>query len=103
MDLEPVDALKAAGIPEDRARVFMDSLRRDLDKRYGISGGQVVTRGEFAEAIAGLKVSIAEVKTTIAEVRTEISDSKAELIKWFLGSMIAMTAVVLTAIRFAGR
>jgi len=99
MDLEPIDALKAAGIPEDKARVFMDSLHRDLDNRYRMPAEQLVTRGEFADAISGVKVSIADVRTEIAAVRTEIANTKAELIKWFLGSMMAMTAVIIAAVR----
>ncbi|MBV8209658.1 MAG: hypothetical protein JO133_06295 [Burkholderiaceae bacterium] len=105
--MEPIDALKAAGIPEDKARVFMDSLHRDLDNRYRIPVERLVTRGEFAEAVSGVKVSIAEVRTEVAEVRTEIAavrteiaDTKAELIKWFLASMMAMTAVIIAASRF---
>ncbi len=110
MDLKPVDALKAAGVPEDKARAFMDSLHRDLDRRYGMLPGHVVTRGEFAEEIGAVKVSIAqleakamtaiaEVKTALAEVRTLMAETKADLTRWLLGSMIAMTAVILTAIR----
>jgi hypothetical protein len=122
-DLEPVEALKAAGVPEDKARVFMESLHRDLDKRYGIPAAQFVTRSDFAEAVGGIRVAIAqldtkiaqldakamtaiaelktELKTEIAGVRTTIADARADLTKWFLGSMVAMTAVILTAIRLA--
>jgi len=117
MDLKPVDALQAAGVPEDKARAFMDSLHRDLDQRYGMPAAQFVTRGDFAEAIGGIGVSIAqldtkiaqldakamtalaEVKTAIAEVKTAIADTKSDLTRWLLGSMIAMTAVILTAVR----
>jgi hypothetical protein len=110
MDLKPVDALKAAGVPEDKARAFMDSLHRDLDQRYGMPTAQFVTRSDFAEAISGVKVSIAQLDTKIAqldakamtalaEVKTAIADTKSDLTRWLLGSMIAMTAVILTAVR----
>ena len=36
MDLEVVDALKAAGVPDDKARAVVASLHREIDQRYAV-------------------------------------------------------------------
>ena len=122
MDLEVVDALKAAGVPDDKARAVVISLHREIDQRYALHAGQLATRGDLAEVKAELKGDLAEVKRDLAEVKAELkrdvadvrlemtrlhadsiaaatrletrlAETKAELIRWSVGSFIAMAGV----------
>jgi len=99
MDLEVVDALKAAGVPDDKARAVVASLHREIDQRYALHAAQLATRGDLADAIGGVKVLIAQVETNVARVETKLAETRVELIKWFLGSMIAMTGIILASVR----
>ena len=107
MDLEVVDALKAAGVPDDKARAVVASLHREIDQRYALHAAQLVTRSDFADGIGGVKLSIAQIETRLEtklaqlEVKTvtAIAETRVELIKWFLGSMIAMTGIILASVR----
>src|ERR1700739_3497306 len=99
MDLEVVDALKAAGVPDDKARAVVASLHREIDQRYALHAAQLVTRSDLADGIGGVKLLIAQVETNLARVETRLAETRVELIKWFLGSMIAMTGIILASVR----
>jgi hypothetical protein len=121
MDLEVVDALKAAGVPDDKARAVVDSLHREIDQRYALHAAQLATRGDLVEAVGSVKLemtrlnadsvaAIAKLETrvieTIAGTRVDLVQSiaatKVELVKWFLGSFIAMGGVVTAVFRLMG-
>ena len=104
MDLEIVDALRAVGVPDDKARAVVVSLHREIDQRYALHATQLVTRGDLVEAVARLEtkmaettgrldMKLAETKAEVSRTRAEVIDTKAELIKWFVGSVIAMAGV----------
>ena len=104
MDLEVVDALKAAGVPDDKARAVVISLHREIDQRYALHASQLATRGDLTEMKAELKRDLAEVKAElkrdVADVRLDmtrleakLSETKAELIRWSVGSFVAMAGV----------
>jgi hypothetical protein len=94
MDLEVVDALKAAGVPDDKARAVVASLHREIDQRYALHAAQLVTRGDLVDGLAGVKLAIAQLETKTV---TLIAETRVDLIQWFLGSMIAMTGIMLAA------
>jgi DNA anti-recombination protein RmuC len=76
MDLEVVDALKAAGVPDDKARAVVVSLHREIDQRYAAHAGQLATRGDLVETRAALAHDLAEVK---AELKRDLVDVRVEL------------------------
>ena len=93
MDLEVVDALKSAGVPEDKARAVVVSLHREIDTRYGLHAAQLATRGDLVEVKAELKRDVAEVRIEVVRLHGELAETKAELIRWSVGSFIAMAGV----------
>jgi hypothetical protein len=114
VDLEVVDALKAAGVPDDKARAVVASLRREIDQRYTLHAAHLVTRGDLVEAIGSAKLelvqSIASVKLEMARLHAEaiaasarletrMAETKTELIRWFLASFVAMAGVVTAVFR----
>lgn len=88
MELEFFDALRSAGVPDDKARKAAESLTSEIknviDKRYSVHAAQLVTRGDLAE--------------TKADIRVDLANFKAEIIKWVAGMFVAQTAFILTAI-----
>jgi hypothetical protein len=95
MDLEIVDALRAAGVPDDKARAVVVSLHREIDQRFTLHAGQLATRGDLAE----VKV---ELMSATARLETKLAETKAELIRWTVGSFIAMAGVVTAMVRLTG-
>jgi hypothetical protein len=122
MDLEVVDALKAAGVPDDKARAVVVSLHREIDQRYALHAAQLATRGDLTEVKLELNEVKLELKRDVAEVKlelkrdvadvriemarlhaesmaatarleTKLAETKAELIRWSVGSFIAMAGV----------
>ena len=63
MDLEVVDALKAAGVPDDKARAVVASLHREIDQRYVLHAAQLATRADLAEGAARLEPRLGEMAT----------------------------------------
>ncbi len=117
MDLEVVDALKAAGVPDEKARAVVVSLHREIDQRYALHAGRLATRADLVETKAELKQDLAVLKHDLAEVKaelksdvagvrleigrleTKLAETKSELIRWSVGSFVAMSGVVVAAFR----
>jgi hypothetical protein len=74
-----VDRLTKAGIDESQARAFSDALEEALRE-------SVATKTDIIQ----LQHAIAE---DIADVRLDMSKLEARLIRWNVGTIIAMTAV----------
>jgi hypothetical protein len=118
MDLEVVDALRAVGVPDEKARAVVVSLHREIDQRFALHTGQLATRGDLAEVKVELKRDVAEVRVEMTRLHAEsmaatarletrmiemMAETKVELIRWFLGSLIATGGVVSAIVRLMPR
>ena len=79
MELEVFDAFRSAGVPDDKARAAVESINRQIDRRYSLHAEQLVTRGD-------LRAEIAELRT---ELLTKIAQTKTDVIQWCVGSIFA--------------
>jgi predicted translin family RNA/ssDNA-binding protein len=82
MELEIFEALTAANVPADKARAAAASVKREIDERYSLHAAQLATRGD-----------VADVKTSVESVRREVAETKAEMVKWFVGTIIAVAGI----------
>ncbi|WP_341916406.1 hypothetical protein [Polaromonas sp. YR568] len=64
MELEIYNAFVKAGVPEAEAKAAVESINKEIDKRYSLHAGQLATKSDLA-------------------------DAKVEIIKWTVGSMFA--------------
>lgn len=64
MELEIYNAFVKAGVPEADAKAAVESINREIDKRYSLHATQLTTKSDLAEA-------------------------KIEIIKWTVGTMFA--------------
>jgi len=71
MELEIYNAFVKAGVPEAEARAAVESINKEIDKRYSLHATQLATKSDLAEA-------------------------KVEIIKWTIGSMIAAVGLFAT-------
>jgi len=89
MVIELYEALKKAGVEEDRARSAAGAV-------IGASGQEkLATKADLAE----LK---SELKSDIGSVRTEIERMGRVVIMWNVGALLAVAGFVYTIIRFGG-
>ncbi|GKT25033.1 hypothetical protein [Acidovorax sp. SUPP3334] len=82
MELEIYEALTAVNVPADKARAVVDSINKEIDKRYSLHAAQLATRGDLHEAKGALEVKIAQ--------------AQAEIIKWCVGTMFAAVGLFAT-------
>ncbi len=71
MELEIYNAFVKAGVSEADAKAAVESINREIDKRYALHSQQLATRGDLA-------------------------DAKVEIIKWTIGSMFTAVALFAT-------
>ncbi len=75
MELEIYNAFIKAGVAEADAKAVVESINKEIDKRYSLHSSQLATRGD-----------IAELKTT---VRSDLADFKIDMMKWTVGTTFA--------------
>ncbi|MDP2783336.1 MAG: hypothetical protein Q8O38_01890 [Sulfurimicrobium sp.] len=75
MELEIYEAFISAGVKEDKAKAAVESINKEIDKRYRLHADQLATRGD------------------IVEVEKQIAESKTEIIKWTIATMFAAVGI----------
>ena len=50
MELELYEAYISAGVKEDKAKAAVESINKEIDKRYSLHAEQLATRSDPAEA-----------------------------------------------------
>lgn len=71
MELEIYEAFISAGVNEEKAKAAVESINKEIDKRYRLHADQLATRSDLAAA-------------------------KTEIIKWTVGTMFAAAAMFAT-------
>ncbi|MDF1485691.1 hypothetical protein PY257_10950 [Ramlibacter sp. H39-3-26] len=82
MELEIFEALTAVNVPADKARAAAASVKREIDERYSLHAAQLAARGNIEGA-----------RREVADTRTQIADMKAEMVKCFVGTIIAVGGI----------
>lgn len=83
------EKLKAAGVPEEQAKVqveIMQSVVRSYDEA---SRKELATKGD-----------IQDVRNEIQNVHNELANTKHEILKWMMGMVVAQTALIIAVIAF---
>lgn len=78
MELEIYSAFVKAGVSESDAKAAVESINKEIDKRYALHANQLATRGD------------------VENVCKELADAKAEIIKWTISTMFASVALFAT-------
>jgi hypothetical protein len=110
--LELYEALRKAGVDEMPARdaasaVFPVDCLDDLATKHDLSELRLAVNADISELRLALKADISELrlaaKADISElgltVKADMSEMKAELIKWNIGTMVALTALCVAIMR----
>ena len=82
MELEIYNAFVKAGVSAADATAVVESISKEIDKRYALHSQQLSTRGDLAEF-----------KTAL---RSDLAEFKVEIMKWTIGTMFAAVALFAT-------
>ena len=88
MELEIYEAFISAGVKEDKAKAAVESINKEIDRRYSLHAEQLATRGD-----------IGDVRKEIAETKLEVAEAKTEIIKWAVGSIFVAVGLFATIIK----
>ena len=83
MELEIYSAFVSAGIAPETAKAAVDSISKEIDKRYALHSQQLATHGD----VETVRKEIADVKTNIAEMEARLLRSMADMHRWTITAM----------------
>jgi hypothetical protein len=86
MELEIYSAFVKAGVSELDAKAAVDSISKEIDKRYALHSAQLATRGD-----------IDQVRKEIAELKTDLIKAVAESQRWTITAMFAAVGLFAAA------
>lgn len=82
MELEIYHAFVKAGVSEADAKAAVESINREIDKRYALHAQQLATRGD-----------VESIRKDMAELKTELIKAIAESQRWTITSIFAAVAL----------
>lgn len=85
MELEIYEALTAVNIPADKARAVVESINKEIDKRYSLHVDKLATRGDLLELHG--------------KFQTDLANAKVEIIKWAIGSIFVAVGLFATLMK----
>lgn len=88
MELEIYDAFRSAGVADDKAKAAVESINREIDKRYELHARQLATHGDI-EAI----------RKDMAEMETRLTKAINDAQRWTTGAVFAGMAAVAAIIK----
>ena len=106
------EKLKAAGVPEEQAKVQAEAMRQQAEEQRSVlqkalekydetSRRELATKGdvqdvrlEIEKVRAEVEKVRAELKTDIERVRAEVQQNKYDLLKWQIAGWVALAAIM---------
>ena len=87
------ERLEAAGFTAEQAKGQAHALREIVDNQIAMKEDIAALDGVVTTKLAGMSTKLAEMSTKIAEFKTD-------LIKWHVGTMLAMTGLIVGLLKF---
>lgn len=82
MELEIYNAFVKAGVSESDAKAAVESINKEIDKRYALHAQQLATHGD-----------VETVRKDMAEMKTELIKAIAESQRWTITAIFASVGV----------
>ena len=93
MELEIYSAFVKAGVSEPDAKAAVESINKEIDKRYALHAQQLAARGD----VEMVRKEVAGAETRLTRAITEIQKSIADMQRWTMaavfGGMAAVAAI----------
>lgn len=76
MELEIYDALQSAGVSPEKAKAAVESINKEIDRRYALHAAQLATRGD------------------VEQVKVEIAKVESNLVKWLVATALVIIGAI---------
>jgi hypothetical protein len=93
MELEIYSAFVNAGIPPENAKAAVESINREIDKRFALQSSQLATRGDVEVVRKEISELGFSTKKDIAELKAELIKAIAESQRWTITAIFAAVGV----------
>ena len=94
------ERLEAAGFTAEQAKGQAHALREIVDNQIATKQDIAALEGSVTTKLAGMSTKLAEMSTKLAEMSTKLAEFKTDLIKWHIGTMLAMTGLIVGLLKF---
>lgn len=89
MELEIYNAFIEAGVSADKAKAAVESINKEIDKRYSLHANALATRGD-----------IESVKKDMAEMEARLMRSMNDMQRWTITATFAAVAAMAALSKF---
>lgn len=90
VELNIYQALKSAGVDDEKATAAAESVTKAIDHRYSIHSAQLATNGDLER----IRAEVERVRIEVARSETNVMKAIADTQRWTLAAIFAgMTAV----------
>ena len=83
MELEIYSAFVKAGVSESDAKAAVESINKEIDKRYAVHAQQLATRG----VVELVRKRVAEAETRLTRAVTEVQKSIVDMQRWTIAAV----------------
>ena len=91
MEIEIYNAFVKTGVSEADAKAAVESVSKEIDKRYALHAQQLATRGD-----------VESVRKDIAEIKSELIKAIAESQRWTITAIFAAIGIFAALIKILG-
>jgi len=85
MELEIYSAFINAGVPPENAKAAVESINREIDKRFALHATQLATHGD----VEAVRKDVGVLRKEMAEMKTELIKAIAESQRWTITAIFA--------------
>lgn len=85
MELEIYSAFVKAGVSESDAKAAVESINKEIDKRYAVHAQQLATRGDMES----VRKEVAEAESRLTRAIAEVQKSIVDMQRWTIAAVFA--------------
>ncbi len=88
------EKLKAAGVPEEQAKVQAEAMRQQAEEQRSVLQKALEKYDETNRRELATKGDVQDVRLEIEKVRAEVEKVKYDLLKWQIAGWVALAAIM---------
>lgn len=93
---ELYEALKSIGINEEKARATAEKFEEALENKFDAELKNLATKEDLSREIFATKEDLLR---EISQVRQELANAETRIIKWNVGTLIAVVGITVAIIK----
>ncbi len=98
------EKLKNVGVPEEQAKVQVETMHSLVKSYDEAARKELATKGDVQDLKVVLRSEMQDIRSEMQDIRSElkndIQESKHEVLKWIMAMFLAQTAMLIAVIAF---